>query len=579
MIGLPPALTDWSESLEIFPRESVLSIVPWLPRLAASIGRLASRREPGHATPDGYAGITRRGRYERLLLSEWLLAEEMPDEFVRRASMGEHGFYEIARVAPAGSTRCVVLFDGGPHQLGAPRIAHLATLIVLARRAEEAGAELSWGVLQDPRPFPLGRVDEQTVLTLLGGRSAREATADDVDIWLTATRTPDDRAPDDLWFVGGARTARHAEKHGASYVAVEEPIGSTALHVRISHGARDPAEVTLELPEQQAATRLLRNPFEVVRKRVPRPGFEAPHPTAPISLSADGNRVFARTPTGARVYAVPHSSSDQLARPRHLSPPHGTIVAAAAHRRRYYTVSDDDDGRIWLTTFGKSGAVISAEPLAASESFVVWAPGRDTPIAPLFARGRGRPPACFYFVGQFGHLWRINTKTKFVERVAGGVANIAAERGRLFAVVDDERGTTRTLELHHELSRVTRAYFRPRRPTRAFVVDAFGSTVFEDTPGRWAASSGRRDLPAPPEDWTVLGFIRFDTSIARSPDGRTIAAFTKDESTTLFERSEPLRDVLIGRGRVLIRTQPDRIRVIDISRRAVIGVVPLGQHR
>ena len=43
----------------------------------------------------------------------------------------------------------IVLFDAGPLQLGAARLVHLALLILLARRAQEAGAELRWGILQN----------------------------------------------------------------------------------------------------------------------------------------------------------------------------------------------------------------------------------------------------------------------------------------------------------------------------------------------------------------------------------------------------------------------------------------------
>ncbi len=42
--------------------------------------------------PDGYDGIGRRGSYDRLLASEWLIHDELPDEFLRRVVSGEHAF-------------------------------------------------------------------------------------------------------------------------------------------------------------------------------------------------------------------------------------------------------------------------------------------------------------------------------------------------------------------------------------------------------------------------------------------------------------------------------------------------------
>ena len=53
----------------------------------------------GDGEPDGYDGIASRGIYERLVTSEWLLADEEPDEFDRRAAMGEHTFTRLARPA------------------------------------------------------------------------------------------------------------------------------------------------------------------------------------------------------------------------------------------------------------------------------------------------------------------------------------------------------------------------------------------------------------------------------------------------------------------------------------------------
>jgi hypothetical protein len=47
-----------------------------------------------------------------------------------------------------------VLFDTGPDRLGRPRIAQLAALVVLARRASAARAELRWGTLHSHGRYP-----------------------------------------------------------------------------------------------------------------------------------------------------------------------------------------------------------------------------------------------------------------------------------------------------------------------------------------------------------------------------------------------------------------------------------------
>ena len=77
---------------------------------------------------DGYAGLARRGDFERLLLSEWLLADEMPDEFIRRATSNELAFNAIGpgfgrRLRREGARLRLEAFpaDNGAH-LAIPRL-------------------------------------------------------------------------------------------------------------------------------------------------------------------------------------------------------------------------------------------------------------------------------------------------------------------------------------------------------------------------------------------------------------------------------------------------------------------------
>jgi hypothetical protein len=134
MIALPQSLAEWTVDLDCFSETLQTAFAPWLPQLDALIGPPHAPRPQHDGEPEGFDGLTQRGRYERLLLSEWLLADEEPLEFMRRAAMGQHLFTALARKSPTQSRCCLVLFDTGPTQLGAPRLAQLALLIVLARR-------------------------------------------------------------------------------------------------------------------------------------------------------------------------------------------------------------------------------------------------------------------------------------------------------------------------------------------------------------------------------------------------------------------------------------------------------------
>ena len=149
--SLPAALRPWHHWLQWFRPDVAVALGDLVRQLDTLPGLAASRLHDTSVTePDGLDDLRHRGPYPRLLASEWLLAEAAPDEFLRRAVMGEHLFLMPRPRSRQVDRLILALFDAGPHQLGAPRLAHLAAWILLARRAEQAGATLRWGVLQQP---------------------------------------------------------------------------------------------------------------------------------------------------------------------------------------------------------------------------------------------------------------------------------------------------------------------------------------------------------------------------------------------------------------------------------------------
>ena len=261
-MNLPPALAPWSRYLNIFPDEISLALGPIVQRIALVLGAPGSQTKEKEGEPDGFDGLNRRGTYERLLLSEWMLADEMPDEFMRRAVMGEHLFLHPARSSPVATRASLALFDAGPSQLGTPRIAHLAALIVLANRADSAGAIFGWGVLQETGAPVLHEVNVSTVMRLLEARSHSEATAAELEAWESKVATWDEL--DDVWLIGGHRLSRLQARWRTSRVYVQDRLEPEARQLSVSVcGASNPvAEVTLDLPSDKVSTRLLRDPFE-----------------------------------------------------------------------------------------------------------------------------------------------------------------------------------------------------------------------------------------------------------------------------------------------------------------------------
>lgn len=263
---LPAGLAPWAKHLQIFPEEISLILGGYARKLSPFISPITSSSEDTNGEPNGYDGVARRGIYERLLLSELALADDFGDEFVRRAVMGEHLFLNLAKVAPSAKRVSIALFDAGAMQLGVPRIAHIAAFIVLARRAEAAGATFLWGVLQDAKQLVISDDTEASIKILLESRTANDVTETDIAEWLEKLRDVD--KPSDVWLVGSENLERFETAKNFSRLYVEESLELKKRELTLKIKSAGSAEklTILELPQPNICTRLLRNPFEIIQK-------------------------------------------------------------------------------------------------------------------------------------------------------------------------------------------------------------------------------------------------------------------------------------------------------------------------
>jgi hypothetical protein len=342
---LPRPLAPWGPYLSLFPRDLALSLGPFLQRLSLTVGPLRVRRASGEADPDGFDGLDRRGPYDRLLASEWLLAEEAPEEFLRRAAAGEHTFLGLARPEPGGSRLSVALFDAGPGQLGSPRIAQLAALIVLARRAEAAGVRFGWAILQDPDGPLHSEVSPAAVLRLLASRTPFEATDAQIAAW--SARLDGWKELDDAWIVGAHRPGPLPVSHNASHLHIWDALDPRARRVKVAvHRRGLPAgEVALDLPEDAVCARLLRDPFGA---EAPAPRKVAPGaaPASNLVFSGNGTKIFARGRDG-EILAIPVPNSPRAVpgRVRRYDIGQKTrVVAAGLAGRSVAVVTARDEG-------------------------------------------------------------------------------------------------------------------------------------------------------------------------------------------------------------------------------------------
>lgn len=425
MIALPRQLAPWATHLALFPEEIALSIGPMVSRLATLVGGWP-HDYASHGTPDGHEDIGRRGPYERLLGTEWALLEELPDEFLRRAISGEHLFLQQAYQDLAAARQSVVLFDAGPDQLGAPRLAHLAVLIVLAQRAAARNASVQWGIFQDRDRNLLQDVTEANVRHLLRARCNQPVTIDDVRAWLACDAS---KSASECWFVGGGEIAAQARAHGAWALIASELLEPDAL-ARIRVVAASPQHAgarvaVLDVPPAAAAVRILRDPFGTqVTARQMTPLAIAPGSN--ILFSVDGRRLFVRG--GADkviVVQIPNSPRAQVGRPwMFTAPPGHTILAVGQSRsKRRVVVLSQQENELTVHVLSKRGRVAHQVWRYSAKDYRLPEPTADIALRPLAFFD---PRLCF--IDHRGNLVELNDGTfALMAEAACGTSRIARD--------------------------------------------------------------------------------------------------------------------------------------------------------
>ena len=370
MISLPASLAPWSKQLSIFPNELSMAIGPLVQRIASAIDPLHLEDVPGDDDPDGFDGLVNRGSYERLIASDWLLADEIPEEFERRATMREHLFLKTARRDRAHGLGSVVLFDSGPDQLGSPRLAHLAILVVLIRRADLARANFAWRTLQNPGlPFLHG-ASESEMMELLRARTSANVSDSMLSDWMN--RSLEKNRPEEIWLVGGERLHQISPHHVVSRVKVEDVLAPQVRQVaiEIQRPKGRPRRIVLNLPDNGVCARLLRDPYQV-RVRIPRK-LSTMACSSGLIFAHSGRRLFTKTSDGALTsFPVPNSPWDTPGNAKRYALGNiGRIVAA--------------------DRLGRSTIIVSVEEISLRISYV----GRETD-----------PPPGHYFVRLDQFAW------------------------------------------------------------------------------------------------------------------------------------------------------------------------------
>ena len=590
----PQSLAPWAQYLQIFPRELSLALGPLVQRIALTIGPLRTRSHADAGEPDGFGGLAKSGTYERLLASEWMLAEEVPDEFVRRAVMGEHLFLKLARSEHSGSRISGALFDAGPNQAGSPRIAHLAALIVLARRAEAAGAQFSWGMLSSQDTPLFSEVTESNVLRLLEARSPREVTNADLALW--RERLSNWQELDDLWIVGGARLADLPASQGLSHLFVRDVFDPEARQLSLtvrgasSIGARAVKEITLDLPDDRASVRLLRDPFGVV-SATPHRVKTSFAPASNLLFDAKGVKLFAHSPSGSVLcFPIPNSPRAEAGNPKLYHPSRSYRVVAVGRMNRTVALitahrwpsegGDEPEQLLALDYCGKRNQPLSAGYYVSRPykvSFAPFSPGNLLQPCLLMPKETvSRPEALV--LDSAGNLFRLFCPENHAPIVRGhftvGVFQLVAKNVLAIApvfscIVYLGKGWTENewRIVSKGVSDSSRGLPHNISPTQAFfgfggsLADyEFGLLAIEDRGTDWIViCRGSEHHLAGPLSGRVVGVARVRTSSDQEPglivledDNRTFTLYSNTTSKQLLKAAAPIASVTTSHAAPII---------------------------
>lgn len=280
------------------------SMQPWMewldqldPELAVQLGKLILQIEPLFPAPralpitsndafDGFNGIINRGHYERLLSSEWMLAEDLPEEFMRRAVENEHMFLAPLLIEPRNDGTCCVIFDTGAHQLGAVRVFHVAMWLVLVRRAAQRGTVLRWAIAQQP-----AQVSEDCSIEglkqLLGSRSLAEIDDTMQQQWYDYLADPQHQVAEQWWIGAPNDLCPIAPEISANRISIESCPLSEQTSIQLDAKSLQRKQ-QIQTPGGKLFSRLLKGQFQVLQQ----PMQDAKQPAPPERLVSTHQSLF-----------------------------------------------------------------------------------------------------------------------------------------------------------------------------------------------------------------------------------------------------------------------------------------------
>ena len=276
---LPDRMLPWLNWLSQFDTKLAHVVGELLLLVEPLVARQASVPFTGQDDFDGFDGITRNGQLERLLTSEWLLAETFPDEFLRRIAEQEQLFLAPRYQEPRNEQRCLAIFDAGIYQLGGLRVFHVVMWLILAERAQRQEQVFQWGIAQQPGQFYTDNSIDGLKL-LLNARTIEIATPEVQQQWLNAIEQLKQAWAEQWWIGASQHDSPVIHVLCPNRVSLQHEVMTDRACIEIISGSRVKT-LQLPLPQGKLFTRLLKGQFVTL---------ETPNKTA-VAASYQSNLV------------------------------------------------------------------------------------------------------------------------------------------------------------------------------------------------------------------------------------------------------------------------------------------------
>ncbi|WP_294963697.1 hypothetical protein [uncultured Gilliamella sp.] len=298
---LPKAFKAWQPWLSWFDESLQPVVADLMMQLNILLGPVKESHWNAQKLFSGLGDLRQRGNYEHLLFSEWLIAEDEPDEFIRRAVNYEHLFLAPLQEKSKANGVIIALFESSVLQLGVQRLVHLILMLLLEIRSYNHHSQFYWGVIENPSQLTLFK-DINDLKFLLNHRSKILATNQMFNNWTNYFKQSN-LIYDECWLIGGNHPSAEFITHQVSIDRLIKYYDKLSVEIKNRSTTR---HCLLSLPNNIICAKMLSGQFisdnyfaEIEKRSIVPINIEF----KPI-ISNDGNHILTFTHDKTNAYSI-----------------------------------------------------------------------------------------------------------------------------------------------------------------------------------------------------------------------------------------------------------------------------------